>query len=317
MAYTSSATNSFAQALSCIPFEKGDCILLANEDYISNQLAFLSLRKRLGVELVRARSSPEGGVDVEDMERLMLKHRPRLLTLSHIPTNSGLVQPVEEVGKLCSRHDQLYLVDACQSVGQMPLDVSKIKCDFLSGTFRKFLRGPRGAGFLYVSDKILETDWAPLFFDMRGADWTDIDSFTLRSDAKRFEEWEVPYALVQGSKAAMDYALHIGLEEIKKRNHELCSRVRTMLQRLQLELLDLGRELSSIITVKIPHKEAEETVSFLRSLNINTTASSRASALIDFKAKGVEWALRISPHYYNTENEIGILEEGLKKLLNH
>ena len=156
IAFTSSATNSYARALSSIPFEKGDHILIAQEDYISNQLAFLSMQQRWGLHLLRAASLPEGGVDVDDMKRLMDKHHPRLVSLSHIPTNSGLIQPAEEVGKLCNERDILFLLDACQSAGQFPLDVTRLHCDFLTSTFRKFLRGPRGAGFLFVSDKVLK-----------------------------------------------------------------------------------------------------------------------------------------------------------------
>ncbi|HNV31080.1 MAG TPA: aminotransferase class V-fold PLP-dependent enzyme, partial [Cyclobacteriaceae bacterium] len=199
IAFTSSATNSFSRALSCIPFQEGDSILLANEDYISNQIAFLSLQKRFKIKILRAASLASGGVDVDDMKHLMDAHHPKLVSLTHVPSNTGLIQPVEEVGKLCAERDIYYLVDGCQSVGQIPVDVKKIKCDFLSATMRKFLRGPRGAGFLYVSDKIINQKLEPLFIDMRGADWITADEYTPRMDARRFEDWELPYALVLGS----------------------------------------------------------------------------------------------------------------------
>lgn len=315
IAFTSSATNSFARALSCIPFEKGDTVLLAKEDYISNQLAFLSLQKRIGIRLVRAESLAEGGVDVDSMKQLMEKHQPRLVSLSHIPTNSGLVQPVADVGKLCRERNITYLVDGCQSVGQMPIDVSALQCDFFTGTFRKFLRGPRGSGFLYVSDNILRQNLWPLFIDMCGANWTAADEFNLREDARRFEEWELPYSLVMGSRAAVEYALRVGLEEIQERNAILCGQIRTQLNELGLNLLDRGKRLSSIITVEIPGKDPADVLLNLRKKNINTSISSRSSALIDFDVKRVSWALRISPHYYNTEEEIALLLKGIKEIL--
>ncbi len=315
LAFTSSATNSFARALSCIPFNQGDSILIANEDYISNQLAFLSIQKRLGIKLLRAGSLPEGGVDVADMKRLMDLHHPKLVSLTHVPTNTGLVQPVSAVGALCRDRDILYLVDGCQSAGQMPVDVKAIGCDFFSGTFRKFLRGPRGAGFLFVSDRVLQDQLEPLFIDMRGADWTEKDSYILRQDAKRFEDWELPYALVTGSQVAVDYALRIGLDEIQNRNQKLCQIIRKQLSDLPLEVLDKGKELSSIITVRIPGKESSAVLHGLRSRNINTSITSRGSAIIDFDAKGVSWALRISPHYYNTEQEIAVLTESLANII--
>lgn len=315
LAFTSSATNSFSRALSCIPFQSGDSILIANEDYISNQLALLSLQKRLGINLLRAGSLPEGGVDVNDMKRLMDIHHPKLVSLTHVPTNTGLVQPVAAVGALCRERDILYLVDGCQSAGQMPIDAAAIGCDFFSGTFRKFLRGPRGAGFLFVSDRVLEEQLEPLFIDMRGAEWTEENSYTLRQDAKRFEDWELPYALVTGSQVAAGYALNVGMDEIRNRNQQLCQILRKQLGNLSLEILDKGKELSSIITVRIPGKEPDAVLQGLRSKNINTSITTRGSAVIDFDAKGVSWALRISPHYYNTEQEINFLVEALEGII--
>ena len=189
IAFTSSATNSFARALACIPFEKGDVVVIANEDYSSNQLNFLSLQQRFGIRLIRAQSLPEGGVDADHMEQLIRQHHPRVVSLTHVPMNTGLIQPVAVIGKVCRELDIPYLVDACQSAGQLPLDVEEIGCDFLCATMRKFLRGPRGAGFLYVSDRIIARGWFPTFVDMYGANWTGPDSFELTPDARRFQDW--------------------------------------------------------------------------------------------------------------------------------
>ncbi len=315
IAFTSSATSSFARALSCIPFVTGDSVLIAQEDYISNQLAFLSLQKRFGIHLLRADSLAEGGVDLDSMKKLMDKHHPKLVSLTHIPTNSGLVQPVEAVGAMCKERNIQYLVDACQSVGQLPIDVKKIQCDFLSGTFRKFLRGPRGTGFLYVSDSVLKQNMEPLFLDMRGGDWISKDAYQLRPDARRFEDWEIPYGLLVGCKASANYALSVGLEEIRKRNEFLCDRVRKELARLNLSTLDYGKVISSIITVNIPNKAPADVLRLLRERNVNTSIAHRSSAVIDFDAKGVTWALRISPHYYNSEKDVEFLSEALKEVI--
>ncbi|SFD77746.1 Selenocysteine lyase/Cysteine desulfurase [Chitinophaga sp. CF118] len=316
IAFTSSATNSFARALSCVPFEKDDVVIIANEDYSSNQLAFLSLQQRMGIRLLRAASLPEGGVDVTDMERLIRQHHPRLVSLTHVPTNSGLVQPIATIGKICRELDIPYLVDACQSVGQMPLDVEEIQCDFLCVTMRKFLRGPRGAGFLYVSDNILEKKWLPLYIDMYGAEWTGKDVFEPVRGAKRFQDWEQPYAFLAGSLAAVEYALQIGIPDIAARNKELCDKLRPALQELPgVRLLDKGAELSSIITLSVPSVNSDWLLDTLRRKNINTSVSTLSGAFIDFESKGVDWALRISPHYYNTNEECDILLEALKEIL--
>ena len=315
IAFTSSATNSFSRALSCIPFQEGDSILLANEDYISNQIAFLSLQKKFKLKILRANSLPNGGVDVNDMKQLMDMHHPKLVSLTHVPSNTGLIQPVEEVGKLCEERDLYYLVDGCQSAGQIPVDVQKIKCHFFTATLRKFLRGPRGAGFLYVSDKIIHQKLEPLFIDMRGADWISKDEYDPRMDARRFEDWELPYALVLGGKAAIDYANTVGLEKIKERNAFLCGLVRKGISEMSgLRLLDRGKELSSIITIKIPNRKAPDVLLALRNENINTSVGHRHFALIDFEAKHVDWALRISPHYYNTETEVDKLIAAIRKI---
>ncbi|OMP78947.1 MULTISPECIES: aminotransferase class V-fold PLP-dependent enzyme [unclassified Chitinophaga] len=315
IAFTSSATNSFARALSCIPFKKRDVVVIANEDYASNQLQFLSLEERFGIELVRAHSMPEGGVDVDHMASLIRDRNPRLVSLTHVPSNTGLIQPVAEIGKVCRELDIPYLVDACQSAGQLPLDVEEMGCDFLCATLRKYLRGPRGAGFLYVSDRILHKPWYPLFLDMYAATWTDDDTFIPASDAKRFQDWEQSYALIAGGYAAVHYANEIGLQNIADRNKYLCGLLRPRLESLPgVTLLDKGKELASIITLSAPVSDPQWLLTSLRERNINTAISVTSSALIDFKSKGVNWALRISPHYYNTEDEIDILLDALESL---
>jgi len=314
IAFTSSATNSFSLALSSIPFERGDKVLIANEDYISNQIAFLSLQHRLGIQLIRVKSLSTGGVDLDDMEGLINKHHPKLVSLTHVPTNTGLIQPVEAVGKMCNDKGILYLVDACQSVGQIPVDIKKIGCDFLTATMRKFLRGPRGAGFLYASDRVMKEKLTPLFVDMRGAEWTGADTYEVRMNAKRFEEWELPYALVVGSKEAINYALNLGIENIAERNKTLCGILRAKLNSIELKVLDLGKHQSSIITIEMPGKQPNEVLEYLRAININTSTTHRSNAQIDFASKKVDWALRISPHYFNTEDEIDSLIQSLEDL---
>lgn len=317
IAATASATDAYARALSAIPFKKGDVILTTINDYVSNQIAFLSLQKRFEITIVRAEDDPQGGVSVEDMAVKIKSLRPRLVAVTHVPTNSGLVQPVEAIGQLCLEHDVLYLVDACQSVGQLPIDVSRIQCDFLTATCRKFLRGPRGMGFLYVSDKVLSAGYAPLFIDLHGASWESADEFRPVPTALRFEDWEFPYALVLGAAEAHRYALNIGLENIARRNAELCTRLRHALSSIpHIRLLDEGEYLSSIVTLFSERKPAEAIQAALSAERINTSLSGHGAAILDYDRKGMTTAaLRISPHYYNTEMEIDTLVEALKHFI--
>lgn len=305
IAFATSATDAYARALSAVPLRAGDVILTTENDYVSNQIAFLALQKRLGIQVLRAADLPEGGVDVADLERLVKALHPVLVAVTHVPTNSGLVQPVEAVGRICREHGIWYLVDACQSAGQMPLDVEKIGCDFLAATMRKFMRGPRGAGFLFASDHALEAGLEMLLPDMRGANWTGADSYEAAPDARRFEYWEMPPALVLGSRAAVEYALELGLEQIELRVRELAGRTRRLLAEIPgLRVLDHGAELCGIVTAHCPDWDPQALLQYLAARQINCRVSPLLVAQIDFPKKGVEWALRVSPHYYNLEEEI-------------
>lgn len=315
IAFTASATDAYNRALSSITFQRGDVILTTNNDYVSNQIAFLQLQDRFGVQLVRAKDLPEGGVDPASVEALIKKHRPRLVAVTHIPTNSGLIQPVEAIGTLCRQYDCLYLVDACQSAGQLALDTQQIQCDFLTATFRKFLRGPRGAGFLYVSDRVLDQAAAPLFLDLHSATWPEADQYELVASAKRFENWERSYALVQGATAAVNYALEVGLDNIARQVQNNAAYLRDRLsQSDQLRVLDRGEKLGGILTVHLPGKRPVWVKEKLRKAGINTSLVFRSSALIEFDLLGVEWALRLSPHYYNTVKEMDLAVEQLMLL---
>lgn len=318
IAATANATDSYARALSSIPFERGDVVLTTINDYVSNQIAFLSLQKRFGIRVVRAEDEPGGGVLVEDIANKIRSLRPRLVAVTHVPTNSGLIQPVEAVGELCRDNDVLYLVDACQSVGQLPVDVTQLHCDFLTATCRKFLRGPRGMGFLYVSDKVLKEGYAPLFIDLHGASWESADSYRLVPTAARFEDWEFPYALVLGAAEAHRYVLNLGLTAIAERNAELCTVLRQRLSALPgVRLLDEGPRLASIITLFSEHRPAADLKAKLLAERINTSLSTHGAAILDYDRKGMTTAaLRISPHYFNTDDEIDQLLAALTRLTN-
>jgi selenocysteine lyase/cysteine desulfurase len=250
------------------------------------------------------------------MDELIRKHRPRLVCVTHVPTNSGLVQDVRAIGEACRREDVLYLIDACQSLGQMPIDVSELKCDFLSASARKFLRGPRGAGFLYVSERILELRLTPLFMDMRGADWIATDRYREVADAKRFENWEFAWALVLATGEAARYASAIGIASIEQRVRALAVRLRRALSGIGgVRLLDRGRDHCAIVSVSIEGRDPRELVRALRERRINASAQIREYALIDYDDKGVTASLRLSPHYYNTEEEIDQAVDAIRQLL--
>lgn len=315
IAFTENATAAFAQALSSIPFRKGDVVITTRNDYSSNQIQFLSLKKRFGIEVLRAPDSENGGVDVSAMSDLIREKKPKLVCVTQVPTNSGLVQDVAAIGAVCRGTETLYLVDACQSVGQMPVDAVAIGCDFLSATSRKFLRGPRGCGFLYVSDRVLSEGYEPLFIDMHGANWASVDEYEPFDTASRFENWEFNWGLVLGTGAAADYATNIGLELIAERVSMLSEKLRSLLEGIDaVRVLHRGDNLCGIVTCTVDGFDPAEIVATLRAQNINTSSQGRVYAVIDYDDLGVESSLRISPHYYNTEEEIDRVVSALQDI---
>ncbi|MGI9515982.1 MAG: aminotransferase class V-fold PLP-dependent enzyme [Pirellulaceae bacterium] len=306
IAICENATAAYALVLSSLNFREGDLILTTDDDYVSNQLMFLSLSQRTKVEIVRAPCLSTGGADVGAMIEIMDQRRPTLVAVTHIPTNSGLIQPVAEIGRACREREIWYLVDGCQSIGQVPVDVQSIGCDFYTASFRKFLRGPRGIGFMYASDRVLHSNLAPLFPDLRSADWTDANLFQIQKTAKRFENWEFPYALVLGAGASVAYASELGVENCSRRALNLAAILRQSLLKFdqRVRVLDEGKSLGAIVTLGLPGHAADTVKAALESERINTSISLRGFAVIDFDKKDVDWALRVSPHYYNTESEI-------------
>lgn len=316
VAIVENATVAVSQALSAFEFQRGDVLVTTWSDYTSNQLMYLSLARRLGIEVLRADDLPEGGVDPDSVRRLVAHPRCRLVSLTWIPTNSGLVQAAEEVGEICEAAGVPYLIDACQAVGQLPIDVRRLRCDYLAATARKFLRGPRGLGFLYVSDRATARGDYPLFVDMRGAGLVDPEKFVLSAGARRFENWEYSYALVLGLGEAARYALDAGVEITGARTQELAAEVRERVGALPgVRLADRGSRLCAIITAEIAGRKAEDLVRRLRQAGINTSAAQLGDGPRNAPEAGAISILRISPHYFNTREEIAGAVSALEEIL--
>jgi selenocysteine lyase/cysteine desulfurase len=305
IAYVENATRAWDMAFYSLPLQEGDRILTAEAEYVSNFLGFLHQARRRGLKIDVVPSDGDGQLDLDAMER-MVTDKTRLIAITHVPTQGGLVNPAEKVGRIARAHGVTYLLDACQSAGQMPLDVERIGCQMLSGTGRKFLRGPRGTGFLYVSRAILDR-LDPPFIDLHAATWTDARSFELRPDARRFENWESYVAGRVGLRAAVRYALEVGLEPIRERVTALAERLRAELARLPgIKVQDLGRTRSGIITFTKEDELPRAIQARLHAASINVSVSSKSSAQLDFGRRGLSQVVRASVHYFNTEQEIEV-----------
>jgi selenocysteine lyase/cysteine desulfurase len=311
VALVENATVAFSQALSAFTFQPGDLLVTSESDYPSNQLMYAALAERFGVEVRRAADLPGGGIDPESVAALARDPRCRLVAISWVPTSSGLVQAVHEVGEVCAAAGVPYLIDACQAVGQFAIDVSRLRCDYLAATARKFLRGPRGIGFLYVSDAALERGDYPLGIDMAGATLSAAGGLDLVPTARRFENWEFAYALVLGLGEAARYARAAGIARTGARALAHAAYLRERLAGIPgITVADRGERLCAIVTAEVAGRSPRAVVETLRRAGINLHALGAPRQ--DGTSRQV---LRISPHYYNTVEELDTALAALRELL--
>lgn len=313
IALVENATVAWQMAFYSLPFRKGDRILTAEAEYAANYVAFLQVAKRTGAVIDVVPSDASGELDIEALER-MIDDRVKLIAITWVPTNGGLVNPAAAIGRIARAYGIAYLVDACQAVGQMDVDVEAIGCDMLSATGRKFLRGPRGTGFLYVRRNMLQ-QLEPPMIDHFAAPWVSRDSYQLRDDARRFETWENNYAARLGLGAAIDYALEIGIAPIEQRCRMLAGRLRDGLAALPgITICDLGRAPGAIVSFTMKGHEADAIVASAAAAGITIGASDPSSTRIDAERRALPHVVRASPHYYNTEAEVDRLIVHLKGL---
>ncbi len=314
IAVIENATRAWDMAFYAIPFAEGDRILTSMAEYASNYIAYLQVARRYGVRIEVIPNDEFGQISLEALQR-RIDSNTKVISLTHVPTNGGLVNPAAEVGKIARRHNILYILDACQSAGQMPLRVDELGCDVLSSTGRKYLRGPRGTGFLYVRETLIPQLEPPLL-DLHAAEWTTRDTYKIREDARRFENWETYYAGKIGLGVAVEYALDIGLSAIQERVFSLAAELRAKLSEIPLVVVrDRGELKCGIVTFTIENRNLHDISRTLRTKNINVIATSRPYTRLDMESRGLEDLLRASLHYYNTAEEMDIFCEVLRSLI--
>jgi selenocysteine lyase/cysteine desulfurase len=303
VALIENATRAWDMAFYSLRFQPGDRILTSVAEYASNYIAFLQVVQRQGVEVVVVPNDDHGQISVTAL-RQMIDARVKLIAITHVPTNGGLIQPAAAVGAVAREHGIPYLLDACQSVGQLQVDVAAIGCDFLSATGRKYLRGPRGTGFLYVRRAMLDR-LDPPFLDLHAATWVAPDRYEMLPDAKRFENWERSVAGLLGLGAAVDYALAIGPAAIEI---DLRRKAAILRQRLSavsgVTVRDIGQEKGGIVTFTKEGVTAAEIKAALAASRINVSVSGRSSTYLDMTARHLTEVVRSSVHYFNSEDEI-------------
>ena len=297
------ATHAWNAAFYSIPLGPGDRILTGQAEYPSNVLAYLQVSRRTGAEVVVVPNDESGQMDVAALAEL-IDERTRVVGVSHVPTSGGLVNPAAEIGRIARAAGAIFLLDATQSVGQFPVDVEALGCDLLTGTGRKFLRGPRGTGFLWARSSVLER-LDPFVIEIESALWDGNRDFTWAEGARRFATWENSYVNILGLGSAVRQALDLGMDAIGERAMALGARLRGQLADLPgVTAHDLGRTTCAIVTIDVPGVPAKQVKTALAHAGINVTTTVPHRVQFDAEPRDVQPLVRFSPHYYNTDEEL-------------
>jgi selenocysteine lyase/cysteine desulfurase len=303
IAVVENATRGWDMAFYALAFHEGDRILCARAEYESNVIAFLQVARHTGAVVEYIPNDEHGQLSVDAL-RDALDERVSLIAITHVPSNGGLVNPVEEIGAIAREAGVTFLVDACQSVGQLPVDVRAIGCDMLSATGRKYLRGPRATGLLYVRRELAD-ELEPPLLDLHAARWVADDHYVIHPGARRFENWEYYVAGKLGLGAAARYARDMGLEAIAARVGALAARLRAGLGGVDgVRVHDLGLRKCGIVSLTVDGMTSTAVKQALAERAINVSVNPGHYTRFDMEARGLEDLVRASVHYYNSEDEV-------------
>jgi selenocysteine lyase/cysteine desulfurase len=309
IAIVENASAAWLLAFNGIDLKKGDVVITSEMEYVTNIIGLLNAKKNVGIEIKVIPNDEHGNFSLRALEAA-ISRQTRLIAITHIPSTAGGMMPIAEIGKIARKNNILYLVDACQSAGQLPVDVKEIDCDMLAVTGRKYLRAPRGTGFLYVR-KETQDKLKPIFMDGFSIQWVTEDDYKLKDNARRFELYEKNRALTLGLGKAVEYVLNIGIDRIWPRIQLLADLLRQQLEKIEGITVHDANQKCGIVTFSVDGKDASLVKSVLAEKNINVSVGLAKSTLFYMNKNHITSVVRASVHYYNTEEEIEMLCDAL------
>lgn len=297
IAFVKSTSHGLSIVAKGLDWKPGDNVLIYEKEFPSNSYPWLNLQRK-GV-VVKIIPSRDGRIVIDDIEKL-IDSRTRLLSLSSVQYANGFRVDLKNVGGLCRKKNILFCVDAIQSLGVIPMDVKECSIDFLSADGHKWLLGPEGIGIFYCRKELVERIDPPLLGWKSVQNEFDFDhpDFALKTDAQRFEEGSMNLLGIFGLGAAIDLLSGVGIGAIEER----------VLGLGDVIIREAERKGYSLLTPKA-RKERGGNITIAGNFDPAKTRDDLRGRGIMVNARG--GGLRVSPHFYNTEEEIVTLFHAL------
>jgi len=308
ISFISNTTVGFNLFINSIKISKGDNVVILENEYESNLISLLNNKVNFRV----VKLSKDGEVDLNDLVS-KIDCRTKVVSVCHLPSNNGNQNPIKKIGKLVKAQNQkaIYLIDACQSIGHLDINVKSIKCDVLVGSGRKYLRGPRGTGFIFIKKKIKERI-NPLILDSHNS---SLENKIKVTNKHIFENFEYSPALKIGLSESINQINKVGIARIEENIRKKTIYFREKLKKNpKIITYENNNNFSGISTLNFQEEDPKRIFNHLLKKKILTSVTQKKKLLRPFKKKKILSALRVSIHYYNTYKQIDYLIECFSKL---
>lgn len=320
IALVESGSRAWDLSFSMIQLAPGSVIVTTEYEYANNYIMMLRAARQCNCRIEFIRLDEGGDISLSHLSELIDAWGKdiRVISVTHVPTHNAIINPVEKIGQLIRSaktsgalaDTAVYMVDACQSVGQMPVDVQNIRCDVLTICSRKFLRGPRGVAAIYFRKETLDREIAsnnaePTFLNIPGFTWVQEHSYEMRRDGRCFETWESNYSAKTAFGRAINYYMARDPIGVERYVTGLAAHLRKVLRNVNgVSLTDVGANKSALVTFSMKGLPANGILHELEANNINVSIIDRRTAHINMNKRQQHFLLRSAVHYYNTKDEV-------------